>query len=93
MADKAAAYLLLLSFTLIVAPLLCTKDCSNMLWALGTLKLYPPDTWLEAMYEESFSQLPYFTTQNCANTVWGWARLSHWPPEVGASEASLCVLR
>ena len=59
------------------------QDCANTLWALGTLKLYPPAEWLEAMQEETFSQLPYFTSQHCANVMWAWARLSHWPPEVG----------
>ncbi len=52
-----------------------------MVWALGRLQLWPPEPWLAALVEESFTQLPRFSSQHLANTMWGFAQLSRCPPE------------
>ena len=51
-----------------------------MLWALARLRLTPPEPWLAAFVEESFTQLPRFSPQHLANTLWAFARLSRCPP-------------
>ncbi|GLI59605.1 hypothetical protein VaNZ11_001535, partial [Volvox africanus] len=57
------------------------QDCANVIWSLARLQLRPPEPWMAAFVEESFTQLPHFTPQHLANTIWGFARLSRCPPE------------
>ncbi|GIL58675.1 hypothetical protein Vafri_13671 [Volvox africanus] len=57
------------------------QDCANVIWSLARLQLRPPEPWMAAFVEESFTQLPRFTPQHLANTIWGFARLSRCPPE------------
>ena len=65
------------SVTLLL-PLLCLsssppQDFSTTLWALGTLRLYPPDTWLEAF------QVSGGTPAGC--TLWALGTLRLYPPD------------
>lgn len=52
-----------------------------MLWALATLEIRPPELWLEAFVEESFTQLPYAAPQHFSNLVAGFSKLGRLPPE------------
>ncbi|KAG2494130.1 hypothetical protein HYH03_007768 [Edaphochlamys debaryana] len=57
------------------------QDCANFLWAAARLGLRPPEPWMAAFVEESFTQLPRCSPQHLANLVWAFAKIGRRPPE------------
>lgn len=61
------------------APTLSAQQISSSLWAMGALKIQPPDTLLKLLEDRSLEVIDDVIPQGFANTLWAYSRFRRVP--------------
>lgn len=57
------------------------QELATLVWALGRLRLIPPEAWVDAIWVESYEALPRMSPGQMSSVLWGAVRLGQAPPE------------